>query len=612
MPVSKSPMINKLGVISSSYHEKLLRFKIQNLRKRRKNKSNPSFSITKEFILRFNQTKNPKEKEELLEQARKNILRCKRKLGLQTFGSGKHVHLPAAWTEVIYLAQCKGEIQDEALNMLYASLDRASFDYGHLPTLFFVAESVLYRLCCDAFQKTYLHSVETKLIKIGYLVFLRLFIYFLHGHLESFKQHLRRLQPYLYALCFSGDSYYKYPNIFSNVQLILKTMEIIYKRELLSGSIFSPVENKKSYKNIDPDMEHLQFNQGEYEINHLLWHCVAAWSCVQKNSPQLNKVLEHLIFHKAQLQKECWLDSILALLVLGEAAKLNMACLKALMELMRDFLLSIMSVQNQEEGCKVDDFSWAWNVVYRYTTILAEICLYATTSNLRKTAFIGFCACKSSQKDILLVDKSEESPELKETSILGLLEYFSSKMSDNSGDQVIWIGYYGLMYNLVKMSWELRGDDEQDGFRNKIWQILQKTKDHEKDGRIHNGIYIAQAELNDPTDPFTKHSSKVSSNVGDETFSKYIGWRIANALSKLFFPSTGAHVLPLKEPLKKRYPVKYLNKKDSMKERVLHVTVREHPSVSELPLFSYPDFFTKADEELARIIDHHVRLTSLN
>lgn len=56
------------------------------------------------------------------------------------------------------------------------------------------------------------------------------------------------------ALCFSGDSYHKYPNIFSNVQFILKTMEIIYKRELLSGSIFSPVENKKSHKNIDSDM----------------------------------------------------------------------------------------------------------------------------------------------------------------------------------------------------------------------------------------------------------------------------------------------------------------------------------------------------------------------
>ncbi|XP_042800967.1 transmembrane protein 232 isoform X2 [Panthera onca] len=515
MPVNKSPMISKLAVISSSYHEKLLTLNFQNLRKRRSNKSKPSFSITKEFILRFNETKNPKEKEELLDLARKNILRCKRKLGLKTLGSGKHVHLPTAWTEVIYLAQCKGEIQDEALNMLYASLDHASFDYDHLPALFFVAESVLYRLCCDAFQKAYLYSIEIKLAK-----------------------------------------------------------------------------------------EHLQVNQGGHEVNHLLWHCVAAWSCVQKNSPQLNKVLEHLIFHKMQLQKKCWLDSTLALLVLGEAAKLNMACLKALMELMRDFLLSIMSVQNQEESCKVDDVSWAWNVVYIYTTILAEICLYAATSNLRKTAFIGFCVCTRSQKDILLMDKSEEPPKLKEASILGLLDYFSSKMSDNC-NPVIWIGYYGLVYNLVKMSWELRGDDEQDGFRNKILQTLQKTKDHEKDRRIHNAVNIAQAELNDPTDPFTNYSAKVSSNVGDEIFSKYIGWRIATALSKLFFPSTDAYILPLKKPLTKQGQMKYLNKKDSVKRRVVHVTIREHPSLSELPMFSYPDFFTRADEELARIIDHH-------
>ncbi|XP_041607929.1 transmembrane protein 232 isoform X3 [Vulpes lagopus] len=513
MPVNKSPTTNKLGVISSSYHEKLLRLNFQNLRKRRNKKSNPSFSITKEFIVRFNQTENPKEKEELLDLARKNILRCKRKLGLKTLGSGKHVHLPTAWMEVMYLAQCKGEIQD--------------------------------------------------------------------------------------ALSSSGESYYKYPNIFSNVQFILKTMEIICKRGLFPGSVFSPVENKKSYKNVDSEMEHLQVNQGGYKVNHLLWHCVAAWSCVQKNSPQLNKVLEHLIFHKMQLQKKCWLDSILAFLVLGEAAKLNMACLKALMELMRDFLLSIMSVQNQEESCKVDNFSWAWNVVYIYTTILAEICLYATTSNLRKTAFIGFCVCKSSQKNILLIDKSEEPPELKETSILGLLEYFSSRMSDNC-DQVIWIGYYGLMYNLVKMSWELRGDDDQDGFRNKIWQTVRRTKDQEKDGRIHNAINIAQefhlryfmklltisfydtsvylgsdtAELNDPTDPFTNHSTKVSSNVGDEIFSKYIGWRIASALSKLFFSSADAHLLPLKGPSKKQDSVKYLKKKDSVKKRVLRVTVR--------------------------------------
>ncbi|OBS72055.1 hypothetical protein A6R68_13368, partial [Neotoma lepida] len=72
----------------------------------------PSFSITKEFILKFNNTQNPAEKEELLERARKLLIRCKRKLGLKMLGSGKHVHLPTAWAEVIFLAQCKGEIQD--------------------------------------------------------------------------------------------------------------------------------------------------------------------------------------------------------------------------------------------------------------------------------------------------------------------------------------------------------------------------------------------------------------------------------------------------------------------------------------------------------------------
>ncbi|XP_006754331.1 PREDICTED: transmembrane protein 232 isoform X1 [Myotis davidii] len=42
-----------------------------------------------------------------------------------------------------------------------------------------------------------------------------------------------------------------------------------------------------------------------------------------------------------------------------------------------------------------------------------------------------------------------------------------------------------------------------------------------------------------------------------------------------------------------------------MKKKVLHFTVREHPSVIDVPLFSNPDFFTKRDEELTRIIDHY-------
>lgn len=310
-------------------------------------------------------------------------------------------------------------------------------------------------------------------------------------------------------------------------------------------------------------------------------------------------MLEHLTFHKTQLQKKCWVDSVLALSVLGEAAKLNMACLKALMDIMRDFLLRIMSVQNQKENGSVD-FSWAWIIVYFYITILTEICLYAAISNLRKTAFIGFCDCKNSQKNILSLDKSEQ-PELRETSFLGLLDYFSSTISPDC-DEVIWIGYYGLVYHLVKMSWELQGDEEQDGLRNLIWQTLRKMKNHEKDQRIQNAINIAQAELNDPTDPFTRYNIKASTGV--EIFSKYIGWRVANILSKLFFPSSD--ILPLKKPSIKPQKTKHLSKKqDTIKKKVLHFTVREHPSVADVPMLPYPDFFTKRDEELTRITEHY-------
>ena len=33
--------------------------------------------------------------------------------------------------------------------------------------------------------------------------------------------------------------------------------------------------------------------------------------------------------------------------------------------------------------------------------------------------------------------------------------------------------------------------------------------------------------------------------------------------------------------------------------------------MAEAPLFPYPDFFTRADRELARIVDHHVSLIFL-
>ncbi|XP_075397488.1 transmembrane protein 232 [Tenrec ecaudatus] len=171
MSSKKPPVNNKFGIISATYYDQLLNNNIQNLNKTQRSKPRQPFSITRNFILKYNNIYDLGESEYLKEQIRRTILRCKRRLGLETLGSGKHVDVPSGWVEAIYLAQCKGDIQEEALNVLYASLDHAPFDYNQLPVLFFAAESVLYRLCCDAFLKTYLYSVEMKLAKVCLKIF---------------------------------------------------------------------------------------------------------------------------------------------------------------------------------------------------------------------------------------------------------------------------------------------------------------------------------------------------------------------------------------------------------------------------------------------------------
>lgn len=48
------------------------------------------------------------------------------------------------------------------------------------------------------------------------------------------------------ALYFSEASYHKYPNIFSNVQFILKTSEIICKRELHSETEWGCIDGPET------------------------------------------------------------------------------------------------------------------------------------------------------------------------------------------------------------------------------------------------------------------------------------------------------------------------------------------------------------------------------
>ncbi|KAM4808238.1 transmembrane protein 232 [Rhinophrynus dorsalis] len=183
--------------------------------------------ITEEFIKQFNNEEKPEAQERMLDAARKILHRCKRRSGLNSMGSGNHINLHGAWTELVLLTQCKGRIQDDALDILFVSMDHTTLNKDHIPLLFFIAESILYKICCDVVQKPYMSSTDVKLSKLGFLTFLRLYAFHVTGQLQPYEEQKERLSTYLEALKACEATYESYPNVLSSIHLMLKVGESV-------------------------------------------------------------------------------------------------------------------------------------------------------------------------------------------------------------------------------------------------------------------------------------------------------------------------------------------------------------------------------------------------
>ncbi|CAM4563041.1 transmembrane protein 232 [Caretta caretta] len=602
MPVIKVPVTHRFGILSNRQHKELQK---ELLRKYlpshsyeiHSNKPTNPLEITEKFIQKFNDATNPQDKEDLLELAKKMLARCKRRSGLGTLGSGKHVDLPVAWAEAIILAQCKGEIQEEALDILLISLDHAPMNPEHVPVLFFIAESILYRICCDAAQKSYLYSSEIKLSKVGFLVFLRLLIFHLCGHLESSGEHTFRLHTDLKVLSACEVCYHPYPNILSAVHFMLKAGETICGAVVFSDVSLEERQKQSplgmSFLDSDPSVQ-LKLEQKETTIQHFLWHSLVVWVCVHNNSSRLDEVLQHLLFYKEELHQKNWLDSVLGLLVLGEAAKLNLSCLKVLMDLVRDFISSSMSLQKQKDNCIRNLSSWHWEIGYIYTTVLRDICLSGITSDLQKTAFLGFCDCTKPPK---------HAEELNGASFFDLLQY-SPSHGPHDCEELFWVIRYGVVYNLVVMCNELCGDVSREGLRNAVWKALQKQKNNEKDSRILEAIRVAEAEANGPANPFISSSANAPSSPRTLISCQYVGWRVASVLSQVFLPPIGPNIPLPSKPKQKLSPMQHQHSEQcEVEKRIALPSLRKELLQARIPIYPYPDILTRTDRELKKIIE---------
>ncbi|KAK7503919.1 hypothetical protein BaRGS_00005042, partial [Batillaria attramentaria] len=357
MPITRVPVVHKFGIISHSQRlelqERLLKQTyLQSVKSRRVHISqrNP-LEVSEDFIQQFNNAETYDEKTKCEEIARKMLERAKRRAGVRNSGTGNHVNLPLAWTELAQIAQCKGTVQEECLDVLIASLDVSPLAKYHIPALFFLAETMLYWLRTDAVHQPYLRTGEIKLLRMGQLVFQRLFYHHMAGQLQGHSDFKNRLFTYTDGLAECQEAYNPYPNALLSMRFIIEVSKII-----LADTVVEPGEVKegdnlpdaprlntdemesvtkemyeRELRDVDTHSSHSgAISSSVHDLSPTLWHALDVWRCTNSLSGGLREALKALAHCGLGLASETWVDGVIALNILAETAKSNMAAMKVL------------------------------------------------------------------------------------------------------------------------------------------------------------------------------------------------------------------------------------------------------------------------------------------
>ncbi|KAK6975714.1 transmembrane protein 232 [Biomphalaria glabrata] len=380
MPFTKVPVVHKFGIISASQRlelqERLLKqtFLKSNVGKRAATVHRNDFIISEEFINCFNNAVSFKEKEKYEERARKMLERAKRRSGVKTLGQGNHVDIALAWTEMAQLAQCKGRIQDECLDALIISLDISPLEKYHITALFYLAETALYWLRTDSVNQPFLRTNEIKILKMGQLVFERLFYHHMAGQLQLYGESKMRLSTYIEGLQNFQQLYDPYPNALLSLRFVIEVGKIILA-DMTSATTELKEENKMSQKQNKEELSHtvksLPDKQSQednhsvwsaaiscsvHDLSPTLWHALDVWRCTNGVSGGHQDALKALAHCGLGLASETWIDGTVAIQILGNAASLDIDALNVLFLLARgvryieDTALTEMSQPKASEG----------------------------------------------------------------------------------------------------------------------------------------------------------------------------------------------------------------------------------------------------------------------
>ncbi|CAG5126547.1 unnamed protein product [Candidula unifasciata] len=351
MPITKIPVVHKFGIISSTQRlqlqERLHRkaFFDSNTGKKPSLIHRKPLDVTDGFVQLFNTAENFNEKEQYEGKAKKFLERAKRRSGVKNYGCGDYVNLPLAWTEMAQLAQCKGSVQEECLDLLVTSLDVSPLERYQIPALFYLAETILYCLRMEELNYPFLRTTEIKLLKVGQLVFERLFYHHMVGQLQEHGESKNRLCTYMDGLDDLQNMYSPYPNALLFLRFVIDVGKIILTESQVENmdtdmnKLSSASEqNSQDVRDIYEYYSHVEtrssrsraISSSVHDLSPTLWHALDVFRCTNSLGSGLKEALMALESCGFDMVNETWVDGVIALQVLGESAKTNLAAQKVL------------------------------------------------------------------------------------------------------------------------------------------------------------------------------------------------------------------------------------------------------------------------------------------
>ncbi|KAI2664247.1 Transmembrane protein 232 [Labeo rohita] len=472
MPILKIPIKHYLGIVSQSQQE--------DFKKRfRKRAEETHTARNATGVRRWRQITTD-------ENTRHNQVGITaRRAGFASGGEGKHVDLPRAWTQLLLLSLSNGKVRNDSLDVLVVSLDHAPIHADQIPVLFHMAESIQCFLCSDTTLLDQPCSYEIKMLQLGYLVSLRLFIFYLTGNLKGHQPSSIYLDS-LKGLLKCETRYQEFPNMLFAVHFMLCIGEVLCGLKLTNDN-----------------SAQVSVEAQEHGVNQILWQCLLSYHCVQNNGTQLSQVIKQLMLLRDKLQHDNWADCGLGLMVLGEAAKSSMLCLQTLMN------LHMTQRQDSSQEMTSQKVSWPWQLEHIYCSILMDICQNSHCAEIKKTALTGqsnSTQCRCSGGLMTLLKQSHEDK---------------------------WRLRYSVVHGLAQIS---RRITLQDSLRNTAWLTLQKHLKQETDPRVINAVRITEGDKR----LLEKHRERMrSSHTVDVCVcaqSEQINGRLAHTLSQICPP----------------------------------------------------------------------------